>query len=91
MTESRNLQRSPGRSHIYADLSRHVRSPSNYWLPWHTGYKVMMLGNWLKLWTLGREIPGVPPLLVSLGTFGWDRCGTHSSVFSPAHHPGLLD
>lgn len=91
VTESRILQRSPGRSHIYADLFRQVRSSSNCWLPWHTGYKVMMLGNWLKLWTLGREVPGVPFLLLSLGAFGWDRCGAHSAMFSPAHCPGLLD
>lgn len=90
MTESRILQSSPGKSPIYADLSRHVRSSSKYWLSWRTGYEVMMLGNRLKLWTLGREVPGVPSLLASLRTFGWDRRGTHSSVFSPARRPGLL-
>lgn len=52
---------------------------------------VTMPGNWWKLGTLGTEVPGVPSLLVSVGIFGWNRCGTQSYMLSPAHHPGLLD
>lgn len=51
MTESRILQKSPGRSPVSADVSRQVRSSTKYRLPWHTGYKVIWC--WVTGWNFG--------------------------------------